>query len=83
VIRTYYISFTTGHIQAKERAPAETLGAQSFIGDFLVRAVGIELKATLKARELLILLNVKNDKNSEFAQVRCTAGTRWRDALTK
>jgi hypothetical protein len=49
----------------------------------MVGAVGIELKATLKARKLLILLNVKNDKNSEFAQVRYTAGTRWRDALTK
>ena len=39
-------------------------------------AVGIELKATLKARKLLIPLNAKNAKNSEFAQVRYTAGTR-------
>ena len=42
----------------------------------LVGAVGIELKAMLKARKLLILLNVKNAKNPEFAQVRYTAGTR-------
>jgi len=42
----------------------------------LVGAVGIELKATLKARKLLILLNAENAKNSEFAQVRYTPGTR-------
>jgi hypothetical protein len=30
----------------------------------LVGAVGIELKATLKARKLLILCNAKNVKNS-------------------
>jgi hypothetical protein len=30
----------------------------------LVGAVGIELKATLKARKLLILFNAKNAKNS-------------------
>jgi hypothetical protein len=39
----------------------------------LVGAVGIELKVTLKARKLLIPLNAKN---TEFAQVRYTAGTR-------
>ena len=42
----------------------------------IVGAVGIELKATLKARKLLILLNEKNVKNTEFAQLRYTAGTR-------
>jgi len=36
----------------------------------LVGAVGIELKATLKARKLLIPLNEKNGKNTEFTQVR-------------
>src|SRR5260370_19167545 len=43
---------------------------------WLVGAVGIELKATLIARKLLIPLNAKNAKNSEFAQVRYTPGTR-------
>jgi hypothetical protein len=38
--------------------------------------VGIELKATLKQRKLLIPLNAKNAKNSEVAEVRYTAGTR-------
>src|SRR6266851_2833553 len=42
----------------------------------LVGAVGIGLKATLKTRKLLILLNEKNAKNIGFAQVRYTAGTR-------
>jgi len=42
----------------------------------LVGAVGIELKATLKAHKLLIALNAKNDKNTEFAQVRYTPDTR-------
>ena len=42
----------------------------------IVGAVGIELKATLKTRKLLILLNEKNAKNTEFAQVRYTPGTR-------
>jgi len=42
----------------------------------LVGAVGIELKATLKARKLLIPVNEKNAKNIGFAQVRYTAGTR-------
>src|SRR6266852_9233151 len=39
-------------------------------------AVGIEPKATLKARKLLILLNEKDAKNAESAQVRYTPGTR-------
>jgi len=38
--------------------------------------VGIELKAMLKARKLLIPLSPKNDKNIEFAQARYTRGTR-------
>ncbi len=42
----------------------------------MVGAVGIELKAALKIRKLLILLNAKNAKNTGFAQVRYTAGTR-------
>ncbi len=41
----------------------------------LIGAVRIELKATLKRRKLLILLNGKNAKNTGFAQVRYTAGT--------
>jgi hypothetical protein len=44
--------------------------------EMLIGAVGIELKATLKARKLLILLNGKNGKNTEFTQVGYTAGTR-------
>jgi hypothetical protein len=43
---------------------------------FMVGAVGIELKPTLKIRKLLILLNEKNGKNTEFTQVRYTPGTR-------
>jgi hypothetical protein len=42
---------------------------------WLVGAVGIELKATLKTRKLLIQINAKNAKNVEFTQVRYTAGT--------
>lgn len=42
----------------------------------MVGAVGIGLKATLKTRKLLILLSEKNDKNTEFTQVRYTRGTR-------
>jgi len=42
----------------------------------LVGAVGIELKAMLKTRKLLILLNAKNARNTEVAQLRYTAGTR-------
>ena len=38
--------------------------------------MGIELKATLKARKLLIPLNAKNAKNTGFAQPRYTRGTR-------
>ena len=37
---------------------------------------GIELKATLKTPKLLILLNGKNDKNTEFTQLMYTPGTR-------
>ncbi len=44
-------------------------------------AAGIELKATLKMRKLLIPLNAENAKNTEFAQVRYTAGTR-NDGIT-
>jgi hypothetical protein len=36
--------------------------------------VGIGLRATLKTRKLLILLNEKNAKNTGFAQARYTAG---------
>src|SRR5256885_213947 len=42
----------------------------------LVGAVGIELRATLRARKLLILINEETVKNCEFAQVRYTPGTR-------
>ncbi len=38
--------------------------------------MGIGLKATLKTRKLLILLNEKNAKNTGFAQLRYTRGTR-------
>jgi hypothetical protein len=41
-----------------------------------VPGVGVGLKATLKIRKLLVLLNEKKAKNSEFALVRYTAGTR-------
>ena len=40
--------------------------------------MGIELKATLKARKLLIPLNEKNGKNAAFAQLRYVPGTRSR-----
>jgi hypothetical protein len=36
----------------------------------------MELRATLKTRKLLILLNEKNDKNTGLAQLRYTPGTR-------
>jgi len=39
-------------------------------------AVGIELKATVKRRKLLIALNEKNATNTEPAQARYTVGTR-------
>jgi hypothetical protein len=42
----------------------------------MVGAMGIELKATLNRRNLLILLNEKNAKNTRFAEVRYTPGTR-------
>jgi hypothetical protein len=42
----------------------------------MVGAVGIGLKAALKMRKLLIPLNEKNAKNTPFAQVRYTPGTR-------
>ena len=42
---------------------------------FLVGAVGIELKAALKTRKLLILLTEKNAKNTGIAQLRYTPGT--------
>jgi len=42
----------------------------------MVGAVEIELKAALKTRKLLIPLNEKNGKNTEFTQVRYAAGTR-------
>jgi hypothetical protein len=44
--------------------------------------VGIELKATLKIRKLLIPLNATNAKNTGFAQPRYTRGIR-RDALDR
>ena len=47
----------------------------------LVGAVGIELKAMLKMRKLLILLNGKNARSTRFAQVRYTAGTRGIDEI--
>jgi len=48
----------------------------------LVGAGGIELKATLKTRKLLIPLNVKNAKNTEVAQMRYTPGTRQGEPST-
>src|SRR5436309_16114478 len=45
-------------------------------------AVGIGLKATLKARKLLIPLNVKNAKNTEVAQVRYTPRTQQGEPST-
>ena len=44
--------------------------------EMLIGAVGIELKAMLKIRKLLIPLNEKNAKNTRFAEVRYTSGTR-------
>ncbi len=41
----------------------------------MVGAVGIELKVTLKARKLLILLKDKNAKYTGIAQLRYTPGT--------
>ncbi len=48
---------------------------------WLVGAVGIELKATLKIRKLFIPLDGKNAKNSGFAQPRYTRGTRPSNTL--
>src|SRR5439155_12557552 len=47
-----------------------------FMKEMLVGAVGIELKATLKRRKLVIPLNEKNAKSTGFAQARYTVGTR-------
>ena len=44
----------------------------------MVGAVGIELKAALKTRKLLILLNEKNAKYTGIAQLRYTRGIRDR-----
>jgi hypothetical protein len=52
-------------------------GAAEFSGAKKSEArVGIGLRATLKIRKLLVLLNEKKAKNREFAAVRYTAGTR-------
>ncbi len=48
-----------------------------FMNEMLVGAVGIELKATLKIRKLLIPLDSKNAKTRIFAQPRYTRGTQW------
>jgi hypothetical protein len=42
----------------------------------LVPGVGVEPKATLKIRKLLLLLSEKKAKNCELALARYTAGTR-------
>jgi hypothetical protein len=44
----------------------------------LVGAVGIELKAALKTRKLLILRNGKSEKNRKTAKLRYMRGTRKR-----
>ena len=52
---------------------SETTPLRHWVKDYdswLAEAVGVELKATLKTRKLLILLNEKNAKNTGFAQVR-------------
>jgi hypothetical protein len=54
--------------------PAPRLGHRTPC--FADGAVGIELKATLKTRKLLIPLIAKNAKNIEVAQLRYTPGTR-------
>ncbi len=51
----------------------ETRHSVVFSGGWMVGAVGVELKVTLKARKLLTSLNGKNAKNSQFGQVRYTA----------
>jgi hypothetical protein len=57
-------------------ATRQYIAAPAIFKSGLVGAVGIELKATLKIRNLLILLNGKNAKNTGFAQPRYTPGTR-------
>jgi hypothetical protein len=64
----------------KSNDPAPSTAVESYVctsarGRWLVGAVGIELKATLKTRKLLILLNAEMAKKSEFAHVRYTPGT--------
>jgi hypothetical protein len=58
---------------ARRKSEVQFVG---FVSVWMVGAVGIELKAMLKARKLLIPLNAKNAKNTGFAQVRYTPGTR-------
>jgi len=41
----------------------------------MVEAGGVGILSPLIPRNLLILLNGRNNKNSEFAKVRYTAGT--------
>ncbi len=53
---------------AKSLSHSEQMG-------WLVGAVGIELKAALNRRKLLILLNEKTAKNTGIAQLRYTPGT--------
>ena len=55
---------------------ADSAARRCLVSVSLVGAVGIELKAMLKARKLLISLNARNAKNSGFAQVRYMPGTR-------
>jgi len=45
------------------------------VGNKFGRDGGIQLKAALKTRKLLILLNEKNAKYSGIAQLRYTPGT--------
>ncbi len=50
--------------------------ANGFNGTYnMLGAVGIELKVTLKARKLLILLKDKNANYTGIAQLRYTPGT--------
>jgi hypothetical protein len=46
----------------------------------MVPGVGVGLKTTLKIRKLLLLLNEKKAKNSEFAPAGYTAGARIPDS---
>jgi hypothetical protein len=45
--------------------------------------VGIELETTLRIRKLMLLLNEKGAKNTQFAQPRLHAGTRIADTELK